>query len=110
MESFLISKITHEVGCIYTGDSDLHVSKISEIYSRYWNYVGTIQIPHHGSIYSYNEEEIKSNVNCPISVGLNSWGHPSYDVLTSLYKKESMPIIVGQEESSVYVEIIDNME
>lgn len=57
---FMISKINNhmrsphsiiynKVGCIYTGDVDLNEFEIKSVYSKYWNMVGTVQIPHHGA-------------------------------------------------------------
>lgn len=39
----------HRVACLYTGDGDLNKVDIRKIYRRYWDLIGTIQIPHHGS-------------------------------------------------------------
>ena len=45
-----------KVGCIYTGDGDLNIVDIKSIFKHYWENVGTIQIPHHGDIKSFNRK------------------------------------------------------
>lgn len=38
--------------CIYTGDADLNITKIEDIYNNIWMNVGTVQISHHGHLSS----------------------------------------------------------
>jgi beta-lactamase superfamily II metal-dependent hydrolase len=99
----------NRVGCIYTGDSDLKKSKIKRIYNKYWNNVGTIQIPHHGSIKNFSKEELDYNTYiCPISFGTsNTHGHPSGKVITDLLQLSCTPIFVTEKLDSRYWQNIE---
>lgn len=99
----------NEVGCIYTGDGDLNIVDIKSIYKNYWENVGTIQIPHHGDIKSFNKKVLKDKFySCPISVGkTNSYGHPSSKVIAEILSSRSSPILVTEELDSMYIEIIE---
>ena len=102
------------VACLYTGDGDLNIvdgekTVIEKIYERYWNLIGTIQIPHHGSLYSFNNKILKDNVFiCPISVGKdNPYGHPSIKVISEILSHKSYPIYVTEDIDSIFIEIIE---
>ncbi|GHV62419.1 hypothetical protein AGMMS49587_09230 [Spirochaetia bacterium] len=85
--------------CVYTGDSDLNITKISKIFNKYWKNVGTIQIPHHGSEHNFdiNLLNYKPYV-CPMSYGLkNIFGHPSTKVINNIIKNNSLPILVNEK-------------
>ncbi|MDD4971315.1 MAG: hypothetical protein PHT07_17940 [Paludibacter sp.] len=75
-----------EAGCVYTGDVNLNEVDIDIIYKKYWKYVGTIQIPHHGSKHSFIIKPFKSrDYICPVSYSnKNSFDHPSINVLSQL--------------------------
>lgn len=99
---------SHRVACLYTGDGDLNKVKVRTIYRTYWDLIGTIQIPHHGSSASFNADAL-DNVCflCPISVGNeNSYGHPSQKVISEILLKRSCPILVTENVDSTFVEII----
>lgn len=98
------------VGCIYTGDTNLNKIKIQQIFKNQWDKVGTIQIPHHGSISSFNCESISGgNFLCPISVGTNNtFGHPSSKVVCEILKYKNLPICVTEKSDSGFIEIISN--
>lgn len=99
-------KIKNRVACIYTGDSDLNVIDLKVAFNRFWDAVGTIQIPHHGSIHSYKSGSFKDMI-CPISVGLkNTFGHPSLFVIFNLLKENCWPIIVTDQINTEYKQII----
>lgn len=100
--------IKKRIACIYTGDGDLNTVKLSQEFQEYWDLVGTVQIPHHGDIKSYNNEDLVSNSYfCPISVGLdNSYGHPSSTVITDLYANNNIPITITERMQDFYFEII----
>lgn len=92
--------------CIYCGDGDLNkVDILREIRALKKN-VGTFQIPHHGSIKSFNKDKIKGNCICPISVGNNNYGHPSSRVIADILGEDSVPIIVSDDKFSSYIQII----
>lgn len=94
--------------CLYTGDGDLNVVDVQSVYKDYWYFIGTIQIPHHGSYSSFNENILLNRpFFCPISVGKNnSYGHPSQKVISRLLQYESNPILVTEDVDSTFVEII----
>lgn len=98
-----------KVGCIYTGDGDLNIVDIKLIFKSYWENVGTIQIPHHGDIKSFNKRVLKDHYYCcPISVGKNnSYGHPSSKVVGEILTLRSCPVLVTEELDSMYIEIIE---
>jgi hypothetical protein len=99
----------NKVGCIYTGDGNLNIVDIKSVYKNYWKNVGTIQVPHHGELKSFNNEVLKDNhYCCPISVEKNnSYGHPSVEVIGDILSSRSCPILVTEELDSLYIEIIE---
>lgn len=92
--------------CIYCGDGDLNKVDILHEIGVLENNVGTFQIPHHGSIKSFNKDKIKGNCICPISVGNNNYGHPSSRVIADILGEDSVPIIVSDDKFSSYIQII----
>lgn len=102
----------NRVGCIYTGDTNLNKVKIGDIFNeKYLDSVGTIQIPHHGSIENFNEDFFDDNKKksyfCPISVGSNnSYGHPSCSVINSIFFNNSLPIIISDSLDSLFIQTI----
>ena len=103
-----IARERHRVSCIYTGDSDLNVVKIKSIFRNFWKSVGTIQIPHHGDIKSFDKSILNDRYyRCPISVGeKNSYGHPSSKVIADILSQYSCPILVTENLNSGFVECI----
>ena len=109
---FTYHKITTErrnVSCIYTGDTDLNVVKIKSIFRDYWSSVGTIQIPHHGSLKDFNKDTLEDKgYLCPMSVGeKNSYGHPDSKVLGDILSQHCHPMVVTENLASTYVETIE---
>ena len=100
-----------KVACIYTGDGNLNVVKIRSIFRSYWNFVGTIQIPHHGDINSFDNQFLKDKYYfCPISVGTNNnYGHPSNTVVGEILSKRSIPVLVTDKLDDMFVEIIEQI-
>ena len=99
----------NRVACLYTGDGDLNKTKVKDIYKKYWKLIKTIQIPHHGSLYSFVENVLESSYFfCPISVGKNnSYGHPSTKVISEILSHKSYPIYVTEDIDSIFIEIIE---
>ena len=91
----------HRVACLYTGDGDLNKVDIRKIYRRYWDLIGTIQIPHHGSGKSFKASPFdEGGFLCPMSVGnKNSYGHPSPIVISELFLKRNFPILVTEDDT-----------
>lgn len=100
------------VACLYTGDGDLNKVRVKDTYKRYWNLIGTIQIPHHGSYSSFDATVLEdNNFLCPISVGKNnSYGHPSWKVIGKIISSYSYPILVTEDANSALIEIIEIIE
>jgi len=98
-----------KVGCVYTGDTDLNVVKIKSVLNFLWDKVGTIQIPHHGDIKSFDNQALSSgNYCCPISLSTNnSFGHPSTKVIGEIMKNHCCPVLITEKLDSLYVEIIE---
>ena len=101
---------TRRAGCLYTGDSncDLPGWKVQR-YTTVWNNIGTIQLPHHGSLASFDivDNPIDRSYVFPVSCGsTNSYGHPSGKVLAYLTTKDCTPKIVTENGSTVYMQRI----
>jgi hypothetical protein len=94
------------VACLYTGDGDLNKVDARAIYKDYWQFIGTIQIPHHGSLPSFKDDILEAEyLLCPISVGKNnSYGHPSQSVISRILFHGSCPILVTEDVCSTFVE------
>jgi len=95
-----------KVGCLYTGDYDASgADKWSELelcFSQYWDIVGTLQIPHHGSKHSYNPHLSKVGINIAVvSVGSsNKYRHPhGYVVRDMLLHGVKLRIVTEASES-----------
>lgn len=99
------------VACLYTGDSncDLTDWKNSK-YNSAWEKIGTIQLPHHGSVESFDvaKNDINESYVFPVSCGnTNSYGHPSGKVLAHLMTQGCFVRIVTELVSTTYVQIIE---
>lgn len=94
------------IGCIYTGDFNLKNTSLREVFKAYWNAVGTFQIPHHGSLGSFDESFLKlQRLKCPISAS-GRYGHPHKNVKIRIAQNGSWPILVTVDKWTVYREII----
>lgn len=109
LEDFL--PCLYRVACLYTGDGDLNKADMEKIYKEYWNLIGIIQIPHHGSLKSFNKNILKDQYFlCPISVGKNnSYGHPSTEVINEILLHRSYPICVTEDADSEFTETIERI-
>ena len=95
--------------CIFSGDSDFKKVKIHEIYKEFWDKVGTIQIPHHGSNHNFSSdflEESKLCFFCPISVRSGDAKHPASTVTKEISTHHSIPIIVDENEDSKLIQTV----
>lgn len=95
--------------CIYTGDADLNQTKPKQVFSSLWNCVGTIQIPHHGDLKSFEPSVLDDKYYfCPISYGSkNSYGHPSSRLLAHIVGNKSFPVLVTEDLSSGFIQAIE---
>lgn len=104
--------LCHKPACIYSGDADFNKVQIHNIFQQYWENVGTIQVPHHGSKNSFDFSSgfhtQQESFICPVSFGTNNtYGHPSGKVLEELIQYENIPIAVTEKKDSTFIEIID---
>ena len=97
-----------KAGCLYMGDYDASGKdkweRLKESLSDYWGMIGCIQIPHHGSIRSYNEELTSSrNRYYIISAGIkNRFRHPhGYVIKDMILKQVSFSVVTEERESEV---------
>jgi hypothetical protein len=88
------SKEIKNSGCLYTGDVNLKLpeivknlrSKLGILYNR----IGTLQVPHHGSVYDFDNSILHdNNIECAVvSYGINNcYGHPSEKVINDIKLK-----------------------
>ena len=89
-------------GCVYTGDGNLDV--IKRIYQQYWNDIGTIQLPHHGSDKNYDfnfpEKQDKKLLFFASFGNNNSYGHPSEDVIYDINNKRYLFFPVSETKAT----------
>ena len=99
--------------CMYTGDSDLDMDDYRIKLGPCWDYVGMIQLPHHGS---YSSFKLKKNSNSfgtrsyffPVSCGENNkYGHPSGKVISFLLANRCLPFVITENSSTCFIEVID---
>ena len=103
------SPYNRKAGCIYTGDATMNSDTLPWIDMIKCNFdVGTIQIPHHGSLNSFHEALIENGpFHCVISVGqTNQYNHPSNKVLVSIILKGMLPFLVTERPLTVLIEHI----
>ncbi|WP_179286103.1 MBL fold metallo-hydrolase [Prevotella intermedia] len=98
-------------GCLYTGDINLNeddlVKDINEKLDKVSQFIGTLQIPHHGSWYNFNESILKINeLSCVIfSFGTkNRYGHPAFLVLDSIVRNRVLPYFVTERGYDIVVQ------
>lgn len=83
-------------GGLYTGDYEAkddakktkrpnRMKALMDAYTDYWENIGCVQIPHHGSKDNFDDEFLAINAIFVASAGSkNSYGHPSDEVRTKL--------------------------
>ena len=94
------------VGCVYFGDfaakGNLKWKQFVNFYRKYWDIVGTVQIPHHGSRHNYNPEINRSPKFSIISAGYkNSYGHPHISTLKEILLCDGKLHIVNEFSGSL---------
>lgn len=90
-------------GCLYTGDYDASGTEkwkeLYDAYHQYFDYIGCVQIPHHGSRHNYNSEltNMRACTFYIISAGYkNKYRHPHSSVLKDLWINNIYPLIVNE--------------
>lgn len=86
--------------CIFTGDVNLAQFKIKDEFASHLKFVGTIQVPHHGSCHSFSPDIFEGGYYvCPISCSNASYyGHPDASVTNQLVYFGSFPIRVTENQ------------
>lgn len=105
-------KDLYRVGCLYTGDSTSDLADWEKKYANVWKYIGTIQLPHHGSVDSFDvtTNVIDRRYVVPVSYGCyNSFGHPSGMVLAYLLANRCCVESVTEMANSLYMQVIQRM-
>lgn len=91
--------------CLYTGDIDLNtrniIKELNVIPKNRIDNIGLIQVPHHGSLESYNPDILyKISNNCYmffLSYGINNkYGHPSSLILEDMILNKKLIICVNE--------------
>ena len=95
-------------GCLYMGDIDLTqrgiVNDLSGKLKRVFSSIGTLQIPHHGSIHNFEKSILRDTIRCAIfSYGTtNTYGHPSDKVISEVIATGNIyPRLVTEEQHSM---------
>ncbi|MGL4469027.1 MAG: MBL fold metallo-hydrolase [Aeromonas hydrophila] len=96
--------VSPRIACVYTGDCDLNLVKPKQIYRDFWEWVGTIQVPHHGANSNFCLDILdSSHYFFPISVGLkNTYSHPCKNVIDDILRNGSTPVCVTEDPSSEF--------
>ncbi len=106
---YCFKKRRYNVGCLYTGDydasKDITFDELRDKYHLYWQNIGCVQIPHHGSIYSYNTGFSELDSFFVISAGQNNkFCHPHSFVINDLLLNDHYPLVVTEKpDSAVYL-------
>lgn len=98
-----------QAACLYTGDSTCDMADWKKKYSAVWDHVGTIQLPHHGSVESFDVDSypIDRQYIFPVSFGTyNTYGHPSGRVLAYLMMCDCCIQMVTEMANSRYIQRI----
>lgn len=94
--------------CLYTGDSELktriNCRKLITYYNSWWDRIGIIQVPHHGSKNNYNTmlhktADLEKTIFrlFVITVGLNNiYGHPSVSVINDIKKNGGCLFVITE--------------
>lgn len=95
-------------GCLYMGDYDATGKnkwmQLKKAYRMYWDSIGCVQIPHHGSKHNFNSELMKFRCIYVISAGFsNRYGHPHASVVKQFLFNHIMPYIITEKNESELV-------
>lgn len=97
-------------GCLYTGDINLNrdsiVADIKGKLGQHLNFVGTLQVPHHGSEHNFSADILLPSMCYAVfSYGKNnSYKHPSVEVLRQVVAKYIFPLLVIEDSSSQVIQ------
>lgn len=107
---WIFEALGNRPACIYSGDADFNIVDIRILFNKYWEMVGTVQIPHHGDIKCFDKRFLDGrHYFCPISVGkTNSYAHPSTTVISEIFANNAHPILVTESLDSGFVQVISS--
>lgn len=97
-------------GCLYMGDLNLNrdsiVADIKRKLGQHLNFVGTLQVPHHGSKHNFSADILLPNMFYAVfSYGKNnSYKHPSVEVLRQVLSKHIFPLLVIEDSTSQVIQ------
>lgn len=99
----------YEAGSLYLGDYNVSEQSIMDnlrrVYSTYWDFAGTVQMPHHGSKYNFHRELVKRGTIAIMSTGrFNRYRHPHAVTLKKLIMQKAIPIIVTEEMDTSFIQ------
>ena len=98
-----------QAACLYTGDSTCDMADWKKKYAAVWEHIGTIQLPHHGSVESFDVDTypVDRPYIFPVSFGTyNTYGHPSGKVLAYLMMCDCCIQMVTEMANSGYMQRI----
>ncbi|HBZ64766.1 MAG TPA: hypothetical protein DEO89_09335 [Lachnospiraceae bacterium] len=100
-----------KAGCLYTGDYKAsgrnNWKELQKAYSKYWDKIGCIQIPHHGSKYNFNDKFLDYNCFFVISAGYsNKYKHPHSEVIKKFLLRDIKPNLVTEQQGSAFYTLI----
>ena len=92
--------------CLYTGDfaakNQKNFANLKKCYNSYWNSIGLLQVPHHGSKNNYTDSLYDKVRCCVISAGtINKYNHPNYETLIGILKNNCFPMLVTEKQSAL---------
>ena len=95
-------------GCLYSGDFNLTREALSKSYGSYFDRIGTVQVPHHGSKSSFDLNNFYAKgMICPVSYGVNNkFGHPDQTVINEITNAGGCPVFVTNDRLSEFKEEI----
>ena len=104
-----------KVGCLYTGDYEAKKEDkwetLEQAYKGYWEWIGMIQVPHHGSSCNCNDALISKKAVYFLSAGeKNSYKHPSPEVVKNIMFKYNNSLYVVTENKGLKIVLDNNME
>lgn len=98
-------------GCLYTGDINLNkdnlVKDINDKLNNVSQFIGTLQVPHHGSRHNFKASILTvGNISCAIfSFGIrNYYGHPAYSVFYDVKENGIAPYLVTEKLKTIAVQ------
>lgn len=93
------------INCLYMGDYDAksrtNYDNLKDYFKNYWDRIGLIQVPHHGSEHNSDNKLYEPNKLCIISSGRNDrYDHPDQATIDAIMKAGSIHMIVTEEKKT----------